>query len=136
MAESARRREPERLNLRAILGAGLGTAALLLLTLAGVAAWFHWARPDTAIPRPAVVPPPRLEARSAETRDAMAPEQRAQVEGYAWQDRARGLVRIPVARAMAILAARGDAAWAPLETPEPGVPLPVRPEAARPGRAR
>lgn len=136
MAESARRREPERLNLRAILGAGLGTAALLLLALAGVAAWFHWARPDTAIPVPAAVPAPRLETRPAETRDALAPVQQAQVDGYAWEDRARGLVRIPVARAMALLAGRGDAAWAPLDTPEPGVPLPVRPEAARSGRAR
>ncbi|MCK8787082.1 hypothetical protein M0638_22155 [Roseomonas sp. NAR14] len=119
-------------DIRAVLAVGLGTLLFLLVAMAGLGAWFRWAGPDTTIPAPTPVPPPRLETGPTTTRDALAPVQRAQREGYAWTDRAAGLVRIPVARAMEILAARGEAAWAPLEAPVPGIPLPVRPEAARP----
>ncbi|MFT8244731.1 hypothetical protein [Roseomonas sp. BN140053] len=123
----------QRIEIRAgtVLGVGFGTAALLAVTLGGVYGYFHWAGVRTDIPRPARFPEPRVQSDPAgDLRDLQA-AQRAQLEGYAWVDRERGLIRIPVARAMAILAARGEAALAPLEAPDPAVPMPVRPEAAR-----
>lgn len=123
--------EPVAISYWRVLAVGLGTLAFLLLTMTGL---YFLARPKlerSQIPVPAAVPEPRLQSDPAgDLRDLQA-LQRQQLEGYAWVDREHGLVRIPVARAMEIVAARGKAALAPLEAPDPAFPLPVRPEAAR-----
>jgi hypothetical protein len=80
-------------------------------------------------PASAVVPagkfePPQLQSDPAgELRDYQA-AQRARLEGYAWTDRERGLVRIPIERAMGMIAARGREAYAPLDPPR--IPDPRR----------
>ena len=62
---------------------------------------------SVATPSPRRFPEPRLEARSGEDLRALLKSQRDQFESYAWVDRGRGLARIPVARAMEIVAGRG-----------------------------
>ena len=86
-------------------------------------------------PAPQDFPAPALQTDPRGDLARFLAEQREGLEGYGWVDRAQGLVRIPVRRAMEIQAGRGMDAYAPLEAPEPGVPLPVRPEAARRGEA-
>lgn len=71
--------------------------------------WLLWRlcfpAPDgdiTAIP-----PPPRLQARPGVDLAAERARETARLDGYAWVDRRAGIARIPIARAMQILAGRG-----------------------------
>jgi hypothetical protein len=59
--------------------------------------------------------------RSGQDLDALVKAQEDQFQSYAWVDRGRGLVRIPVSRALELLAARGAKAYDP---PEPSSPAP------------
>jgi len=124
-------RETIRIAAWTAAGVGLGTGLFLALALAAL---YFFYKPHVAAVQPPVpsrFPEPRIQSDPAgDLRDFQA-AQRSQLDGYAWVDRESGLARVPVSRAMEALAARGEAAWAPLEAPRPGIPLPVRPQAAR-----
>ncbi|MBP0491412.1 hypothetical protein [Roseomonas indoligenes] len=129
--EMTERRQRESVRTGVVLGVGFGTLAFLGLALFGISFYVRWiGAPPNDPPRPVPFPEPRLQADSTADMNALRGEQSRQMEGYAWIDRNRGLVRIPVARAMEILAARGAAGLDPLEAPPPE-PLPVRPDAVR-----
>lgn len=111
----AERRERLRLRPWIILSVGLGTAALLATTLGGVMLlrnFADWPYDNTA---PSRFPAPRLQADPAAELRVFQAEQARALEGYDWMDREAGLARIPVARAMEILASRGAGAYDPLE---------------------
>ncbi|MDO9708769.1 hypothetical protein [Paracraurococcus lichenis] len=114
----AERRQPEDLNPRIVVIVGLGTLGLVFATL-GLA----WLFQDlVGISGPSAQPPtrfapPRLQSDPAgELRDYQA-AQAARLSAYAWVDRERGQVRIPIGRAMEMVAARGAEAFAPLDPP-------------------
>lgn len=114
----AERRAPEGLNSRAILLVGAGTLALVFAAI-GLVVLFERLLGITGPGAlgPTAFPPPRLQGDPAgDLRDYQAAQQ-ARLAGYAWADRERGLVRIPVERAMAMIAARGAEAFAPLDPP-------------------
>jgi hypothetical protein len=52
-------------------------------------------------------PEPRLQANPAADLAALRASEEARLHGYAWVDRAAGRVRIPIERAMALLATDG-----------------------------
>ncbi|MGE0744819.1 MAG: hypothetical protein AB7K86_06205, partial [Rhodospirillales bacterium] len=52
-------------------------------------------------------PPPRLQVDPAADRAVLEAAARALLTGYGWTDRAAGRARIPIERAIEILAARG-----------------------------
>jgi hypothetical protein len=52
-------------------------------------------------------PEPRLSVKPGDELKALRAEEAKQLEGYDWIDREQGVVRIPIARAMEILAQRG-----------------------------
>ncbi|HEX4046608.1 MAG TPA: hypothetical protein VH309_02170 [Elusimicrobiota bacterium] len=62
-----------------------------------------------AVPGPGRTPPPgpRLQADPAADLRRMRAEEDAALSGYAWADRSRGRIRLPIERAMALLLARG-----------------------------
>ena len=99
-------------DARRIASIGLALAALLAVILGGVFALHAWrarTAPDEIGPsaRPAAAdafPEPRLQTHPAEDRQRYFAEQRARAGEYAWIDRSRGVVRIPVERAMQLLA--------------------------------
>jgi hypothetical protein len=69
---------------------------------------------EAASPEP---PAPRLEINGRADRAVIEEAAAAKLTGYAWADRSAGTVRIPIARAMALLAARG---WSGAErAPQP-----------------
>jgi hypothetical protein len=111
-------RQTQDLDSRKILLVGLGTLGLVGATL-GLVLLFERL---SGLQAPSGTPPtgfapPRLQSDPAgDLRDYQA-AQRAQLETYAWADRERGLVRIPIERAMAMIAARGREAYAPLDPP-------------------
>lgn len=98
-------------------------AILALCLLAVVLGIYALARPAldegsrTARPVP---PSPRLQPAPVAELDAALAQQRARLHGYAWQDRQHTTARIPIERAMALLA---------------GAPAaPARPASAEPRR--
>ena len=126
-----KQREPVTVAAWTAAGVGIGTALFLGLSMTALWFYFHASAEIVRTPRPARFPEPQVQSNPAGDLHALRAAQREQLEGYAWIDRDRGLARIPVARAMELLAARGAAAYDPLEAPDPGSPLPVRPQAAR-----
>ena len=123
--ELAERREPLDLRPWLVLGVGLGTLGLVGAVLGAV--WLFESLAGfsaAAVTPPAAFAPPQLQSDPAgELRDYQA-AQRARLSGYAWADRERGLVRIPIERAMAMIAARGGGAYEPLDPPR--IPDPRR----------
>jgi hypothetical protein len=111
-------RQTEDLDSRKILLVGAGTLGLVGVTLGLVLLFMRLAGIEgPKVAPPAAFPPPRLQSDDAgDLRDYQA-EQRAKLESYGWADRERGLVRIPIERAMAMVAARGTEAYAPLDPP-------------------
>ncbi len=112
-------RQAEDLDDRKVLLVGACTLGLVGLTLGLVLLFMRLAGigGPSANP-PAAFAPPRLQSDDAgELREYQA-AQRATLEGYGWADRERGLVRIPIERAMAMVAARGGDAYAPLDPPQ------------------
>jgi hypothetical protein len=89
-------------------------AAILAVSLAGIVLLMYvlahtWLR--TTSPPIATAPSsPRLQANPAADLAAERRREEGMLEGYAWVDRERGVARIPVQRAMEILArGSGDA---------------------------
>lgn len=82
--------------------------------------------PEPVLERAELVPPPpRLLPQPEIVLEEVLERQRALLHGYAWVDRDEGIVRLPIERAMAILAERG---WPnPVEGPVawPASPQPV-----------
>lgn len=129
-ARLSERRQPFTLHAWTVVLVGLGTAAFLAAAMAGIFLYDRWMGASPNIRPPADFPPPRLQSDPAGELQAFRAAQQRELDGYAWVDREQALVRIPVERAMALLAARGAQALDPLGPP-PATPLPVRPEAAR-----
>ena len=86
----------------------------LLLHMAGSAA-----PPTLSVMEQArIVPPaPRLEVIGGTDRARTEARAQARLEGYHWVDRQAGVARIPIARAMALTAARGWREPPPAEAP-------------------
>jgi len=109
------------LDLAAIVKTGVGLAVVVV----AAAALMYWLASGLRAsgerhdpPRPVLVeaqvqqppPEPRLQEDPEEELAALRAEEDALLDGYAWVDEAAGIARIPVARAIEILAADGGAA--------------------------
>ena len=75
-------------------------------------------------------PPPRLQAKPWADLVAMRAAEDNRLKGYSWADRTNGVVRIPIDRAMSLLAERG------IGTPQPDQTSGNAPAAAREGAAQ
>jgi hypothetical protein len=109
---------------KVLLATGLLLAGILvsLALVAGLFAVLEKVKrqPDrTALETSQQVPPsPRLQVSPPDDRLAIEARARAMLEGYAWADRSAGRVRIPIERAMEMVARKG---WPdPDPDPEPG----------------
>jgi hypothetical protein len=109
-------------DARSIVGFASGFLVFVAVSIVLLGVYYIHANVSAAPPSPRQFPEPRLEARSGQDLGALLKTQRDRFQSYAWVDRGRGLVRIPVSRAMAIVAAHGAKAYDPLE---PFSPMPV-----------
>jgi len=99
-----------------------GVLVFLGVSLGGLWGIFSSAVPDRR-PAPAELPPqPRLLANPPVELNAVLAAQRAKLTGYHWVDRAKGIVSVPIDRAMAMIAARGADAYAPIPGAPPSPP--------------
>jgi hypothetical protein len=106
--------------LRPVVIAGLGLLVVLVLTAAAMFGLFHVlereearlsppANPLAAAEGPRLPPEPRLQAHPFKDLEALRAAETERLTTYGWVDKSAGTVRIPVARAIEILAQRaGD----------------------------
>ena len=98
------------LNVRGVVLALAGLAAACLLVQLVVVAQFGALRRERAGENPPAAtqaegpPEPRLQTAPAEDLATVRAEEDAVLHGYAWADRGAGVVRIPIERAMELVA--------------------------------
>lgn len=97
--------EPDTLSLRA-LAIGAAAVATMVALAIGAALLVVKAGPraEAAGPPPRATNPPGLQPAPATDIEAYRREKHALLSGYAWVDRAHGIVRIPIEDAMSLLA--------------------------------
>jgi hypothetical protein len=100
-----------------VLVGAFASIALMLGAIWGLSAVYDWSVQNRALPPPEQFPSPRVQTHQAEQRQDLLAAQRRQLRGYAWADQGKTLVRIPIERAMDIIAQRGTQAYAPLRPP-------------------
>jgi hypothetical protein len=116
--DSRRQPEPPGVASRTVLLIAVGFLAFVGLSLGALQLYYrHGVAGPVLAPPPRVFPEPRLQADPKADLAELKRQQEQRLAGYAWIDRDAGLVQIPIERAMALIAARGEAAFAPLETP-------------------
>jgi len=97
--------------LVAVAGATLVSAVLMWFLFRGLLAREVARDPEPLAiverTQPTPAPGPRLQVTPEKDMAALRAEERAALSGYAWVDRAAGRVRIPIERAMALIAERG-----------------------------
>lgn len=121
-------REGEDLAPRKVIWVGLGTAAFLVVAVAGLWFFYDWMGRSGPYREASRFPPPRLQSNPAgDLRDFKLSQSR-ELEGYAWADQQHGLVRVPIERVMRIVVGRGAAAYDP--APDAGPATGPRDEAA------
>lgn len=105
-----------------VLAITLGFTATAGLIAFGLA-FVYWAKVNPAkIDQPvAVFPIPEIQPNPTQDYLGFRRRQNLALAGYAWVDRDKGLVHIPIDRAMALIAAKGDAGYDP---PDQAVPTP------------
>ena len=115
------RLEPPGIDVRAALIAAGASVALVVAAIVGLDAVYRAYVPNPTPPPPQAFPEPRVQPNeSAELRRLLA-EQRARLEGYAWADRDRKRVKIPIDRAMQLIVRKGDHAYDPLAPAAPAL---------------
>ena len=108
--------EPPQIAARPVLWSALGAIGLMVGAIALFTAIYHWQVPNQRqnLPLPTTFPAPRVRTDETVQRRALESEQRQLLTGYAWAEPGKTLVRIPVERAMGLLVARGNDAYAPI----------------------
>jgi hypothetical protein len=101
-------------DARAIVVLVAGFLVLAATSVVGLGFYYMHAHVGHAS-APRSFPEPRLETRNGQDLGALQRRQQGQLQVYAWRDRERGLVQIPLERAMEIIASRGAGAYGPLE---------------------
>jgi hypothetical protein len=92
----------------AILFGGIGFSAGLVACLFLVLGHTAQKSPVSTLETTPLAPPlPRLEIDGRADRAAVEADAQRKIDGYAWVDPAAGTARVPIARAMQILAAHG-----------------------------
>lgn len=117
------------LNIKAIVGFGIGLLAITALSALGLWYFSKMLRayevsqdpppPALEAARAAYEPPgPRLQDDPEGELEALREQEDAILEGYAWEDEANGIARVPIERAITLLV--GDERPPAIETAAPG----------------
>jgi len=111
------RHEPGDINASFLTKFGIGMAFLIIVFLFGLWGLFDYLvkreaaleRPPvgTAMPPQKLPPEPRLQAHAARDMQQMLESEEQTLHRYGWVDPDRGIVRIPIDRAMDIIAKKG-----------------------------
>jgi hypothetical protein len=112
-------------SLWPVLCGAFAAVVLMLAAIWGLNAIYDWQVLNRTLPAPEQFPSPRVQTHQAEQRQDLLAEQRRRLTGYEWANQNKTLVRIPIERAMEIIAQRGEEAYAPLLPPGPATADPT-----------
>jgi hypothetical protein len=119
-----RKLEPPDIPVRAVLVAACATLLLVIGAVIGLDAVYRAYVPNPAPPPPQTFPEPRVHPYESEELRRLLAEQRARLGRYAWVDRDKGVVEIPIEQAMRLIAEKGAHAYDPIETSAPALSSP------------
>lgn len=113
--------------LRVAVSGAIAAIVLLALAIGGLAAIYQRGVPVKTVPAPQAFPAPQVVPRSDDIAQLhrLNAEQSQRLNSWGWADAKHTLVQVPIARAMQLLMQKGDAAWAPLEPPQPALTSPT-----------
>jgi hypothetical protein len=117
--------EPAGVSLWPVLFGAFASVVLMLAAIWGLNAVYDWQVPNRSLPGPEQFPSPRVQTHQAEELKDLLAAQRRQLAGYEWADQNKTLIRVPIERAMEIIAQRGAEAYAPLLPPGPATADPT-----------
>lgn len=125
--EMGNRRVPQTPDVatRTILLAAFGFLAFVAVTMGGLHLYYRWLVPGSLKTSARTFPEPRLQSSPQADYGLFRSAQREELAGYAWVDRERGIVRIPITDAMRLVAARGARAYEAPDQPE-ATPSPAK----------
>jgi hypothetical protein len=114
----ARGHEDRDVSFRPIVIASLGLAAMILVAVVAMRLLFVYnldraaemsepANPLAVASGPRLPPEPRLLPHPVEQLRQLRAEENVTLESYGWVDRSKGIVRIPIERAMELVAQKG-----------------------------
>ncbi len=109
------RTEPEGVSARPVVLVAAGFLLFVGICLSGIFLYYSDAIGGRTPPKPDVFPAPQLQRTPLSDLEKLEKGQKAQLEGYAWVDKNLGIVRVPIERAMQIVASKGAAAFGPLD---------------------
>lgn len=107
-------RESARVDTRAVTMLVASFVSFVAVALVGLFFWYrHVAPPGSVAQALTAFPIPQLQASPTRDLAVFRRRQAEQLTATGWVDRGRGRIRIPIADAMALVAARGEAGWDP-----------------------
>lgn len=109
-------------SARAIVWFGVGLVLTLIVAFAAVHFFERALRhdmPDTPPAPAAAFGSPPLQTAASEDLARFREEQAAKIHSYGWVDRRQGIIRIPIERAMELVAKRGLPTRAPAQGGKP-----------------
>ena len=102
--------EPEGVPARPVISIAVGFLIFVAACLAGLFLYFSDVIGARKPLKLEAFPAPQLQRTPLSDLKMLQQKERAQLQGYAWVDKEQGIVRIPIERAMQIVAARGGTA--------------------------
>ena len=115
------RLETPQIDTRAVLVVACAALLLAVGAVAGLHAVYRAYVPHPSPPPPRAFPEPQVRPDEAQQLRRLLAAQNARLTGYAWADRRKGLVQIPIDRAMQLIVQKGDHAYDPLLPPTPAL---------------
>ncbi|HTK14010.1 MAG TPA: hypothetical protein VL402_09420 [Xanthobacteraceae bacterium] len=115
---------------RAILYFALGFIAFVAVIMAGLHVYLKASVSGPLITAPREFPQPRLQATPRDDLARFEREQNKVLSGYGWVDQSHGLIHIPIADAMRIVAGRGARAYDGIDQPTASSPASSRPDSS------
>ncbi len=109
------RTEPESVAARPIIYVALGFLVFVGVCLAGIFYYYSAIVGARKPLKPEAFPAPQLQRTPLSDLETLQKRQQEQLSGYAWVDKEQGIVRVPIERAMQIVASKGQAAFGPLD---------------------
>jgi hypothetical protein len=109
------RTEPEGVAARPVIYAAGGFLVFVGVCLTGIFYYYSDAIGTRKPPKPEAFPAPQLQRAPFSDLEKLQKGQQEQLNGYTWVDKDQGIVRVPIERAMQIVASKGQAAFGPLD---------------------
>ncbi len=113
--------EPPGVHVGGVLITACASLVLVGIAVGGLDLLYRAYVPDPAPPPPQAFPQPRVQPDESKELRRLLSEQHERLTGYAWADRQKGFVRIPIERAMQLIVQKGAQAYDPLEPAAPAL---------------